>query len=258
MRRTIDYAIADVHGRVDLLMPLVVACLSDAAARGASSRFVFIGDIIDRGPTSRDCLDVVSEILTTHEGSVCLKGNHEDLATAVLMADEPDEVAVANWLENGGGETLESYHPDHEIGFEMMRTLNGDHVRLMAEAQTSLNRGGFFFAHAGVDPAKAFRDQRDRDLMWTRKTFLDHVGHLEQVVIHGHSIMGDLPVVTENRVSIDTGAYCSGRLTACAVDNGDLRFMQTDGSGRKVVAVEPVRLDRGLGTCLASSLALAA
>ncbi|MBY3432977.1 hypothetical protein HFN89_02135 [Rhizobium laguerreae] len=258
MRRMIDYAIADVHGRGDLLLPLVVACLSDAARLGASSRFVFIGDVIDRGPTSRDCLDIVSELLSNHEGSVCLKGNHEDLATAVLLAGKPDEVTVANWLANGGGDTLESYNPDREIGFEVMRTLHGDHVRLMADAKTSLDRSGFLFAHAGVDPAKAFRDQSARDLMWTRKTFLDHVGYLEKVVVHGHSIVGDLPVVTENRVSIDTGAYRSGRLTACAVENGELRFMQTDGSGRKVVAVEPVRLDRGLGTCLDRTFALAA
>lgn len=258
MRSKIDYAIADVHGRADLLFPLAVACIKDAAERGASPRFVFLGDIIDRGPTSRECLDIVSELLSTHEGSVCLKGNHEDMALAVLSADEPDGDAVECWLHNGGFATLESYHADPEIGLEMMRTLHGDHLRLMGGAVTSLERAGFFFAHAGVDPTRALHDQSDHDLMWVRKPFLHHVGHLERVVIHGHEVVGDLPVVTENRVSIDTGACRSGRLTACAVDGGDLRFLQTDGSGRRVVSVDAVRLDRGLGICLDQPFALAA
>jgi serine/threonine protein phosphatase 1 len=258
MRRTIDYAIADVHGRADLLLPLSLACLKDATERGATARFVFLGDIIDRGPTSRECLDIVSELLCAHDGSVCLRGNHEELALAVLSAEDPDSDDVERWLDNGGFATLESYHSDPEIGLEMMRTLHGDHIRLMAGAVTSLESGGFFFAHAGVDPSRSLREQSDRDLMWIRKPFLHHVGHLEQVVIHGHEVMGDLPVVTENRVSIDTGAYQSGRLTACAVDGGELRFMQTDGSGRKVVTVHPVRLDRGLGTCLDYPMAMAA
>lgn len=258
MRSTIDYAIADVHGRADLLVPLAVACIKDAAERGATPHFVFLGDIIDRGPTSRECLDIVSELLSAHEGSVCLKGNHEDMALAVLSSCEPDGADVERWLDNGGFTTLESYHADPEIGLEMMRTLHGDHIRLMSGAMTSLERGGFFFAHAGVDPTRSLREQCDHDLMWVRKPFLHHVGHLEQVVIHGHEVVGDLPVVTENRVSIDTGAYRSGRLTACVVDGGDLRFLQTDGSGRRVVSVEAVRLDRGLGTCIDQPFALAA
>lgn len=258
MRRTIDYAIADVHGRADLLLPIVVACIKDAAERGAAPCFVFLGDIVDRGPTSRDCLDIVSEVLSTYEGSVCLKGNHEDLATAAFSSEGSDGHAVERWLENGGFATLESYHHDLEIGFEMMRTMHGDHLRLMESARTSLERGGYFFAHAGIDPTRPFQDQRDRDLMWTREKFLGHVGYLELVVIHGHEVVGDLPVVTENRVSLDTGAYRSGRLTACAVDGGELRFMQTDGSGRSVVSVDPVRLNRGLGTCLDCPMVLAA
>jgi serine/threonine protein phosphatase 1 len=84
--------------------------------------------------------------------------------------------------------------------------------------------------------------------MWIRDPFLDHVGRLQNIIVHGHTVVGDLPVVTENRISIDTGAYHSGRLTAVAIDNGSFRFFQTDGSFKSVVDVEPVLLDRGLGT----------
>jgi serine/threonine protein phosphatase 1 len=258
MRRTIDYAIADVHGRADLLIKLIVSCVGDATGNGAIPRFVFLGDLIDRGPTSRDCLDIVSDVLSLHDGSVCIRGNHEDMALAVLTSDEPNEMDMERWRDGGGYDTLESYHHDLEIGFEMMRTMHADHLRLMRESLTSLDRCGYFFAHAGINPARTFRDQKDQDLMRIRAPFLNHVGYLEKVVIHGHEVVGNLPVVTENRVSIDTGAYHSGRLTACAIDGDNLRFLQTDGSARNVVAVDPVRLDRGLGTCLDRSFALAA
>lgn len=258
MRKVVDYAIADIHGRADLLLPLVSACLTDAVAFGAVPRFVFLGDVIDRGHSSRECLDIVMEVLLSYEGSVCIKGNHEDLATAALLSSDPKGDAVERWFSNGGGETVASYHRDWDIGFDIMRAFHGDHLGLMEGAPTSVVRHGFLLAHAGVDPDRPIDDQFDHDLMWSGSEFLNHVGYLDRIVIHGHSIVGDRPVVTENRVSIDTGAYRSGRLTACAMDGSELRFMQTDGSDRTVRPVEPFRLDRGLGTCLDHPSALAA
>jgi len=250
MRAPVDYAIADVHGRADLLLPLVVACVEDAAARGSDARFTFLGDVIDRGPRSRDCLDMVCEVMRKKEGSALLMGNHEQLASRVLTEDAPEDADVVRWFAQGGEATLASYHPDPETAFEAFRTLYPHHLDHMASARSSLVRKGFFLAHAGVNPDRPFGVQHDRDLLWVRDDFLDHVGYMEMPVIHGHSVVGDLPVVTENRISIDTGAYVSGRLTACVLDGGAPRFLQTDGSGRRVVSVEPVRLDRGLGTCL--------
>nr|WP_250808196.1 metallophosphoesterase [Neorhizobium tomejilense] len=258
MRRHIDYAIADIHGRADLLTPLLSACIEDSLRRGAVARFNFLGDIIDRGPRSRDCLDMVRAIIEKHDGSVAIRGNHETYALEVMLSPEPDDTSVERWMRVGGVQTLTSYSHDLESGFEMMKTVCRDHLDLLAGMVCSQRRGRYLLAHAGIDPSKASGDQSLRDLTCIRTPFLDHVGYLDAVVIHGHSIVGDLPVVTESRVSIDTGAYRSGRLTACAIDGTDLRFLQTDGCGRSVIEVEPVLLDRGLGTCFDIPYALAA
>ena len=61
------YAISDVHGRRDLLEALLAAIRTDAGGRGA--RIVFLGDIIDRGPESRQCLDCVIGALAEFPGS---------------------------------------------------------------------------------------------------------------------------------------------------------------------------------------------
>ena len=258
MRRLIDYAISDVHGRADLLMPLLLACFEDALSRDSKARFNFLGDLIDRGPRSRDCLDMASEILSMYEGSVCLRGNHEDMALDVAGEAVPGDEQVERWMDSGGIATLQSYCHDLETGLEMMRTINRDHLRLMEGSKLSQERGRFLLVHAGVSPDRSLTDQTHRDLTRIRAPFLDHVGDLGRVIVHGHTVVGDLPVVTENRVSIDTGAYASGRLTACVLDGAELRFFQTDGSGRAVVSVEPVRLDRGLGTAMDDACAMAA
>lgn len=258
MCREIDYVVSDVHGRADLLLPLLVACFDDAATRNAKARFNFLGDVVDRGPRSRDCLDMVGEIVGKYEGSLYFMGNHEEMALDVLLSDTPDDIAVERWLGSGGASTLESYCHDLEAAFEMMRAIKADHVDLMRTAAYSCHRGRFFLCHAGIDPGLALSQQNNRTLTGVRADFMDYVGHLESVVIHGHTIVGDRPVVTENRVSIDTGAYRSGRLTACVIDGNGLRFLQTDGSGRSVVQVDSVFLDRGLGTCLDATSGLAA
>ena len=62
-------------------------------------------------------------------------------------------------------------------------------------------------------------------LLWIRAEFLDFEGILPRRVVHGHTIMGDRPVVKANRISIDTGAFRSGILTAAVLDGGSVSFI---------------------------------
>lgn len=249
MSKTITYAIGDVHGRADLLNAIIAHAGNDAATHGAAPRFIFLGDICDKGPRSRQAMDIVAEALVEYEGSIVLKGNHDDLFLKAIH--ERDRRHAAAWVSRGGIETLASYHyGDLNEAIELVRTMHGDHLRMFAAAKSMAVVDGIVFAHAGIDPQASLADQTEKDLMWIRDPFLEHVGHLQNVVVHGHTVVGDKPVVTENRISIDTGAYESGRLTAVAIEDGFYRFFQTDGSAKSVVDVEPVRLDRGLGTVL--------
>jgi serine/threonine protein phosphatase 1 len=258
MRRHIDYAITDIHGRHDLFAPLVDACVYDARSRGCEPRFNFLGDVIDRGPCSRQCLDTVKSLLEVYPDSVAIIGNHERLALEVLCGSRPDDAQLERWMMSGGHATLMSYSGDMEIGFDLMKHVRTDHVGLMQGMVASQRRGGFLLVHAGIDPSISVQDQSIADFTTIRSKFLDHVGFLDCIVVHGHTSVGDLPVVTENRVSIDTAACSSGRLTACVMDGYSLRFLQTDGDGRRVVEVAPVHLDRGLGTCVKPRFAMAA
>lgn len=57
-----------------------------------------------------------------------------------------------------------------------------------------------------------------------------------------------MPTVTENRISLDTGAFASGRLTSLLLDHEQqsLRFFQTFQGG--VTEVQPTIINRGKGT----------
>ena len=80
-------------------------------------------------------------------------------------------------------------------------------------------------------------------------------------MVHGHTIIGDSPVVTGNRVSIDTGAYRSGLLSAAVFDGGPVRFLQARGEpDRGAIAreTELVAVMRGHPVTPAMRAALAA
>jgi serine/threonine protein phosphatase 1 len=108
------------------------------------------------------------------------------------------------------------------------------------------------FVHAGIYPAVPL-DRRDRNvLLQVREKFTDLVEPLPHIVVHGHSRQDPpRPVVTENRISLDTNAWQSGILSMAVIDTKTdfIEFFATSPDGN-VSAVEPVRLDRGFGIVL--------
>jgi len=78
------YAVGDVHGRLDLLNELLSRTTADIALRPTSKAlYVFLGDYIDRGSSSRGTIDRLIEHGEKNE-SVFLRGNHELIAIRCL------------------------------------------------------------------------------------------------------------------------------------------------------------------------------
>jgi serine/threonine protein phosphatase 1 len=99
------YAIGDVHGRADLLGSLLARIDSDLKAYPvARSVQVFLGDYIDRGPCSRQVIDLLVARRRRHT-VLYLKGNHETLAAEFL--NNPS--VLTRWQQMGGASTLLSY-----------------------------------------------------------------------------------------------------------------------------------------------------
>lgn len=209
-------AIGDVHGMAQPLEFL----LNDLEGRfkPSDSVFVFLGDLIDRGPDSRAAVEMVARVIDRYLGSVLIMGNHDEyLLNMSLLSLAADEEQA--WMLLGGVQTLESYDlKDHgdlvDAGKAFIATYPR-HAALFRNAITHFETERFFFTHAGVNPAVPLAKQNIRDLRWIRRTFLTHTGPFEKLIVHGHSITPtELPEVHPNRIAIDTGSYRTGRISA--------------------------------------------
>jgi serine/threonine protein phosphatase 1 len=117
-------------------------------------------------------------------------------------------------------------------------------------AEPLLTIGAFTACHAGINGWLPIDKQDRHDLMWITDGFLDRVDERMPPVIHGHTPMGELPVVTENRISIDTGAYETGRLTAFYLDRVDKGYDFYQATAEGVGRISPVVHNRGMGSVL--------
>ncbi|MDP2024871.1 metallophosphoesterase family protein [Sulfuriferula sp.] len=218
---TVVWAVGDIHGRLDLLQPLVEAIVADLCDAAATRKVViFLGDYIDRGPDSRGVLKLLAG-LSTAEGVEWrfLKGNHEQAMLGFL--DDP--AAGAKWCEYGGDSALRSYGlrvPDlthrteawARVAADLRHKLTAREMEFLENLELSVTVGDYFFSHAGARPGVALDRQSPEDLMWIRRPFIESTAAFDRVVIHGHTPTREVHV-DGRRIGIDTKAYESGILT---------------------------------------------
>ncbi|WP_156839915.1 metallophosphoesterase [Novosphingobium aquimarinum] len=232
------YAIGDVHGCLDHALELARAIESDDAQRGpADTTVIFLGDLIDRGPSSATMLEFVRQWSKERRVRV-LMGNHEE-----MFLQSFDELEVfAYFMRYGGRETVLSYPIDARAfagadlveAHAMMRAAVPQADReFIADFEHRIVIGDYAFVHAGIRLGIGIEQQLLTDLHWMREPFLSHDAPLDHIVVHGHTIT-DAPDFRNSRIGIDTGAFATGRLTALALE-GDQRWFleaatQDDGS----------------------------
>ena len=233
------WAVGDVHGRADLLEPLLRRIEADADR--VETHLVMLGDYVDRGRDSRGVLQLLCE--AEARGRVrltALRGNHEDRMLAFLT--EPR--IGPSWCDYGGRDALASYgvgspagRTDAEGWAEAARALKAalppQHLRLLENLRSFAEHGDYFFAHAGARPGVGLREQDPEDLMWIREPFLSDRRPFEKIVVHGHTPV-DEPHVDSRRINLDTGAYATGLLTALRLERDERRFVQARATGLAV------------------------
>jgi len=233
------YAVGDVHGRLDLLDPLIRRIADDVLQLRPSERpmLVFVGDYVDRGLESKGVIDRLIGLRAEAAFEVrTLKGNHEEAMINFLS----DAGAGAEWVEYGGGQTLVSYgvnppkQRDNAAEWERAREEFGQrmppsHLAFLSGLELIMVVGDYAFVHAGLRPGLSIQDQDEHDLMWIRDVFLNERRPFEKVVVHGHT-PEEAPFVGERRIGIDTGAYATGVLTAVRLMGEERTILQVKAS----------------------------
>jgi serine/threonine protein phosphatase 1 len=229
------YAVGDVHGRLDVLGPLLHDIAEDAVAASPAERplLIFLGDYVDRGADSKGVVDLVLQMIGWAKFEVrALKGNHEEALLQFLT----DPAFGQTWLDHGGAATLASYgvlppaqRTDPEAWAKtrdaFAAALPATHRAFYEGLELMITVGDYAFVHAGVRPGVPLADQAERDLLWIRQEFLAERGRFEKVIVHGHTPM-EAPQLTPTRLGVDTGAYATGVLTAVRLEGESQRVMQ--------------------------------
>ena len=227
------YAVGDVHGRDDLLEDLLAQIEADARQRGkAKLVLVFLGDLIDRGPASRQVVERLRTYRPEDVRRVFLAGNHEEVLLRIVAGEES---LIADWLRFGGAECLASYGVDAAQlrtlppaqAIESIRSaIPQPHVEFLHGFEDTFRAGGYLFVHGGIRPGVPLAQQSRTDLRWIREPFLKDGSDHGFTVVHGHTICEQVEE-RANRIGIDTGAYRSGVLTALGLEGAARWYLQS-------------------------------
>ncbi|MET0257817.1 MAG: metallophosphoesterase family protein [Methylobacterium sp.] len=228
------YAVGDVHGCLRQLLAVEDAIIRDGSRFPGLKLIVMMGDYVDRGPQSADVIEHLLQPPPEGFRRICLCGNHDETFLRFLDGQVPLE----GWMGFGGLPTLLSYGVDlpafaarngalsDGLLDEIVEAIPLSHRAFLRGLPVSLMTSDYFFAHAGVRPGVALRDQSERDLLWIREEFLRGRPVTERVVVYGHSPL-PAPTYDERGVGVDTGAYLSGRLSAARLRSGSVAFFQS-------------------------------
>ena len=220
------YAIADLHGRFDLL-EMAFACLAERAEPPAT--LVTLGDYVDRGPDSRKII----ERLIAGQGRdgwrlICLKGNHEEIMWQTCRR-LPD---VDWWLTNGGGATLISYG-QQEGDQADVTIVSAPHLDWLERLPLMYVDRHRVFVHAGIDPNCPLDQQDAENVLWKIYPDDDDGGHGQRHVVHGHHQHAHGPIFKKNRTNFDTLAWYTGRLAIGVFDDaapgGPIEVLEVNG-----------------------------
>src|SRR5437868_11138960 len=79
------YVVGDIHGRLDLLEDLLAKIHAELEHRPVSKTLlVFVGDLIDRGPSSAQVVERLRTYRRADIQPIFLLGNHEEILLRIL------------------------------------------------------------------------------------------------------------------------------------------------------------------------------
>lgn len=213
------FAIGDIHGCFEELDALLAFFRTEVKA-STGDQFVFIGDFIDRGPSSKNVIESLIGFQKEFPKTVFLRGNHEDMALGFLgLGGRCGELH----LTNGGGEFYRSYNVD-PIGTlpEIVEKIPKNHIEFLTSTELGVEVGEFLFVHAGVSPERTLAEQHEEDLIWIRKEFTQNEHNLGKTVVFGHTPFEDVFLHLPFKIGIDTGLVYGNRLSAIELVHGEL------------------------------------
>lgn len=203
-----DFILADLHGHRNLLEKALVGCQFDPDA----DRLISVGDLIDRGPDSLACLELLNE-----PWFYLVRGNHEQMMIDAVLKGAP--TAWSLWVRNGGSWALEC---SEEVLQGWASRLDALPLTLTVHHQ----KGLYGICHAQYSlpdwqDRLTASQQHQTDWLWGRDRVKQSTPNGVvgvDCLFHGHTIV-DGVTRKANSLYLDCGAYAGGPLVLLAVDD---------------------------------------
>jgi serine/threonine protein phosphatase 1 len=261
------FIIGDVHG-----LHTELTQLQEALAPEPGDRFIFVGDLVDKGPESLKVMRMVEDLIDLYPGSACVAGNHESKALERLRQDKLYK--TEQWARDATEEdwafikSMPLYHRVPELNvivvhggffprfFDLYpQGLDDDRLLKRVNWQSG---GGRYFKRARrfqytryIDPATGdvalLGDEGPHTPRWA-----ELYDGREGFAFYGHQPdYSGSPYVSEFAVGVDTAAVAGMFLTAAVLDpTGDggfiLSYVQVPATEETVEAHNKRMEERGL------------
>ena len=200
------FAIGDIHG-CDIALEGVLGQIEPTA----DDTLVLLGDIIDRGPNSARCIEILLDLKQKCD-LILLMGNHEEMLFEALENGIPN----SRWLRYGGEQMVGSYGG-------RVQNIPPPHLDFLTDSVLFHETDSTIFVHANLDPELPPAEQSIECLRWRHLTGFEMPHNSGKRVVCGHTpIQSGLPNVFDGWVAIDTWAYGGMFLTALDVDSDEV------------------------------------
>ncbi len=214
------FVIPDIHGCALTFRKLVedVICLT------TEDQLYLLGDYIDRGPRTKDLLDLIIGLARSGYSVNALRGNHEEM----LLNSDNSPADFRLWALNGGNATLYSF------GADSAGEIPRRYLKFLEKLPLFFMLDDFILVHAclNFDRPDPFADREY--LLWARHCEVDRSRIGNRRVISGHT-----PVTRESlenglgssRIMLDNGCVYKGQkglgaLAALELDSMTLFFQE--------------------------------
>lgn len=198
--------IGDIHG-CEIALDGVLSQINPTP----DDTIVLLGDIIDRGPNTARCIDMLLDLKTRCE-MILVMGNHEEMLFEAYERGIPN----SRWIKYGGEQMVGSYGG-------RIQNIPRTHLDFLADSVPYYETETTIFVHANLDSEEDLEDQSIECLRWRHLTGFELPHKSGKRVICGHTpIQSGLPNVFDGWVAIDTFAYGGMFLTALNVDSDEI------------------------------------
>jgi len=214
-----NIVVGDIHGCFKTLSALLFAQLKIVK----SDNIYFLGDYIDRGPSSKQVVDLILKLRKEGYKLFPIMGNHEKLLLESTLSNKHFE----SWVSNGCETTLKSF------GIRHIGELEEKYLTFFSSLPYFIELDDFFLCHGGMDFEITNPLDNPQAMPWMRNDFVDVSKIKNKRLIVGHtpkSLQFITDTLKSDKIMLDGGCVYSkrnpamGYLCALELNSKELSF----------------------------------